>query len=46
LDEIREDIDRYAEAGVTELFLDGNFAPEGPSLDQALEVMAHLAPGT
>jgi alkanesulfonate monooxygenase SsuD/methylene tetrahydromethanopterin reductase-like flavin-dependent oxidoreductase (luciferase family) len=45
LDEIREDIGRYAEAGLTELFLEGNFTPGGPSLEQALEVMARLAPG-
>ena len=44
LDEIREDIERYREAGLTELFLEGNFTP-GPSLEQALEVMARLAPG-
>lgn len=45
LDEIREDIGRYAEAGLTELFLEGNFTPGGPSLEQALEVMTRLAPG-
>jgi probable F420-dependent oxidoreductase len=45
LEEIREDIGRYADAGVTELFLEGNFVP-GMSLDQALEVMAQLAPGS
>jgi hypothetical protein len=45
LEEIREDIGRYAEAGLTELFLEGNFTPGGPSLEQALEVMARLAPG-
>jgi probable F420-dependent oxidoreductase len=44
LDEIREDIGRYAEAGLTELFLEGNFTPGPPSLAQALEVMARLAP--
>jgi len=45
LDEIREDIQRYAQAGLTELFLEGNFAPGGASLAQALDVMARLAPG-
>ena len=44
LDEIREDIDRYAAAGLTELFLEGNFTPGGPSLEQTLEVMTRLAP--
>ena len=44
LDEIREDIGRYADAGLTELFLEGNFAPGGPSLEQTLEVMTRLAP--
>ena len=45
LDEIREDIERYREAGLTELFLEGNFTPGGPSLEPALEVMTRLAPG-
>ena len=45
LDEIREDIERYAQAGLTELFLEGNFAPGSASLAQALDVMARLAPG-
>ncbi len=44
LDEIREDIDRYAAAGLTELFLEGNFVPGGPSLEQTLDVMTGLAP--
>ena len=44
LDEIREDIARYAEAGLTELFLEGNFNPRGARIDEALEVMAALAP--
>jgi alkanesulfonate monooxygenase SsuD/methylene tetrahydromethanopterin reductase-like flavin-dependent oxidoreductase (luciferase family) len=43
LDEIREDIARYADAGVTELFLEANFTPDG-KLDQLLEVMTRLAP--
>ena len=45
LDEIREDIERYREAGLTELFLEGNFTPGGPSIEPALEVMTRLAPG-
>jgi alkanesulfonate monooxygenase SsuD/methylene tetrahydromethanopterin reductase-like flavin-dependent oxidoreductase (luciferase family) len=45
LEEIREDLRRYAEAGLTELFLEANFAPGGASMDQALDVMARLAPG-
>jgi alkanesulfonate monooxygenase SsuD/methylene tetrahydromethanopterin reductase-like flavin-dependent oxidoreductase (luciferase family) len=44
IDEIREDIGRYAEAGLTELFLEANFVPGGANLEQALEVMAALAP--
>jgi len=52
LDEIRDDIQRYAEAGLTELFLEANFAPGGAgfepdpevALNQTLEVMAALAP--
>jgi probable F420-dependent oxidoreductase len=45
LDEIREDIARYAEAGLTELFLEANFQPGGTSLDRTLGVMEALAPG-
>jgi hypothetical protein len=45
LDEIREDIGHYAEAGLTELFLEANFTPGGPALEQTLEVMERLAPG-
>ncbi|MGH7349705.1 MAG: hypothetical protein ACREI6_06790 [Candidatus Rokuibacteriota bacterium] len=44
LEEIREGIGRYAEAGLTELFLEGNFTPGGPSLEHALDVMERLAP--
>jgi len=36
---------RYAEEGLTELFLEGNFDPDGPTIDRALEVMEALAPG-
>lgn len=45
LGEIREDIERYAEAGLTELFLEANFQPGGPSLDRVLGHMEALAPG-
>ncbi len=44
LDEIREDVRRYAEEGLTELFLDGNFDPDGATVKRALEVMEALAP--
>jgi alkanesulfonate monooxygenase SsuD/methylene tetrahydromethanopterin reductase-like flavin-dependent oxidoreductase (luciferase family) len=44
LDEIREDIRRYAEAGLTELFLEANFQPGGADLDRALAHMEALAP--
>ena len=45
LDEIREDIRRYQEAGLGELFLEANFDPTGPTVERALEVMTALAPG-
>src|ERR1700674_1547073 len=44
LGEIREDVARYAEAGLTELFLEANFDPRGPSLERTLEVMEAMAP--
>ena len=44
MDEIKEDIGRYAEAGLTELFLEANFSP-GLTMEQALEVMDAAAPG-
>jgi hypothetical protein len=44
LPEIREDIQRYADAGLTELFLEPNFQPGGASLDTVLDVMEQLAP--
>jgi probable F420-dependent oxidoreductase len=43
--EIREDVERYAEAGLTELFLEANFDPRGVTLEGALEVLEALAPG-
>jgi probable F420-dependent oxidoreductase len=44
LEEIREDLRRYAALGVTELFLDPNFQPGGASLDAVLARMESLAP--
>ncbi|HUF94360.1 MAG TPA: LLM class flavin-dependent oxidoreductase, partial [Candidatus Limnocylindria bacterium] len=44
VDEIREDLRRYADAGVTELFLDANFQPGGAALDRVLGQMEALAP--
>ena len=41
---VAEDIRRYAEAGVTGLFLDPNFQPGGPTLDRVLDEMEALAP--
>jgi probable F420-dependent oxidoreductase len=43
-DEIRDDVRRYADAGVTELFLDPNFQPGGAVLDRVLGQMEALAP--
>jgi alkanesulfonate monooxygenase SsuD/methylene tetrahydromethanopterin reductase-like flavin-dependent oxidoreductase (luciferase family) len=45
LEEIREDVRRYADEGLTELFLDGNFDPDGATVERALEVLEALAPG-
>jgi probable F420-dependent oxidoreductase len=44
LDEMREDIGRYAEAGLTELFLEANFDPSPDPMASAVEVMEALAP--
>jgi probable F420-dependent oxidoreductase len=44
LDEIREDIRRYADAGVSELFLDPNFQPGGAELASVLRQLETLAP--
>lgn len=44
LEEIREDLHRYAEAGLTELFLEANFDPKGAELGRMLDVMTALAP--
>ena len=43
LGEIREDIERYAEAGLTELFLEANLDPN-MTVERVLEVMIALAP--
>jgi probable F420-dependent oxidoreductase len=44
LEEIREDIGRYAAAGLTTLFLEPNFQPGGPALDLVLKHLEALAP--
>jgi alkanesulfonate monooxygenase SsuD/methylene tetrahydromethanopterin reductase-like flavin-dependent oxidoreductase (luciferase family) len=44
VDEIREDIGRYAAAGVTELFVEMNFDPALANVERALEIMQALAP--
>lgn len=44
LAEIRGDLERYAALGVTEVFLDPNFQPGGPSLEAVLARMESLAP--
>ena len=44
LAEIRDDIERYADAGLTELFLEPNFQPGGPSLDHVLAHIEAFAP--
>jgi probable F420-dependent oxidoreductase len=46
IDEIREDIGRYAAAGLTELFLEPNFQAGGARLDRTLVQMEALAPNT
>jgi alkanesulfonate monooxygenase SsuD/methylene tetrahydromethanopterin reductase-like flavin-dependent oxidoreductase (luciferase family) len=45
-DEIREDVHRYGEAGVSELFLDPNFQPAGGDIASVLAQMEVLAPQT
>jgi len=44
LAEIRTDIRRYADLGVTELFLEANFQPGGASLERVLPIMEALGP--
>ena len=44
IEEIREDVRRYAALGVTELFLEGNVLLADWPLDRTLEVMDALAP--
>jgi probable F420-dependent oxidoreductase len=42
--QIREDLGRYAEAGVTQMFLEPNFQPGGAELERVLAQMEALAP--
>jgi alkanesulfonate monooxygenase SsuD/methylene tetrahydromethanopterin reductase-like flavin-dependent oxidoreductase (luciferase family) len=42
--QIREDLGLYAEAGVTQMFLEPNFQPGGAQLDRVLAQMELLAP--
>ena len=42
--QIREDLARYAAAGVTQIFLEPNFQPGGTSLERAMTQMEALAP--
>ena len=42
--QIREDLARYAEAGVTQVFLEPNFQPGGADLARALAQLEALAP--
>lgn len=44
LDEIRVDIGRYADAGLTELFLEANFDPRAANVERMLDVLEALAP--
>ena len=44
LAEIREDVQRYAEAGVGELFLEANFDVGPDQMERAVDVMEALAP--
>ena len=42
--QIREDLGRYAAAGVTQMFLEPNFQPGGADLERVLGQMEALAP--
>jgi probable F420-dependent oxidoreductase len=44
VEEIREDIERYAGAGLTLLFLEPNFQPRGPDVERVLAEMEVFAP--
>ena len=44
LAEIHEDVARYAEAGLTELFLEGNFAAAAWPIERTLDFLAEFAP--
>ena len=43
-EQIRDDLARYAAAGVTQVFLEPNFQPGGAALDRVLDQMEALAP--
>jgi probable F420-dependent oxidoreductase len=43
-EQIRDDLARYAAAGVTQIFLEPNFQPGGAALDRVLDQMEALAP--
>jgi probable F420-dependent oxidoreductase len=43
-DQIRDDLARYAEAGVSQVFLEPNFQPGGATLERVLDQMEALAP--
>ncbi|MGH7358967.1 MAG: hypothetical protein ACREJR_09145, partial [Candidatus Rokuibacteriota bacterium] len=45
IEEIRQDVGRYAELGLTELFLEANVGLHGWPVERTLEIMAALAPG-
>jgi probable F420-dependent oxidoreductase len=44
LEEIRDDVRRYAELGLTELFLEANVTLHGWPVERTLEIMVALAP--
>ena len=44
IEEIRQDVRRYAELGLTELFLEANVGLHGWPVERTLEIMAALAP--
>jgi probable F420-dependent oxidoreductase len=44
IEEIREDVRRYAELGLTELFLEANVLLHGWPVERTLDIMAALAP--
>jgi hypothetical protein len=44
VDQIRDDLARYAAAGVSQVFLEPNFQPGGADLHRVLGQMEALAP--